>query len=68
MDRTEAEDWFVVSGVLKGSDVDAIDSFEFDSDKFIVAKAQQHKCPRCWKYRSKDENSLCPRCQEVVEG
>ena len=68
LDSVDAEDWFVVSGVLKGSDVDAIDSFEVDSDKFIVAKAQQHKCPRCWKYQAKSEDGICQRCDEVVNG
>ena len=66
MDKTEIEDWFVVSGV---SDVDATEelgSFKVDNDVFVISKATASKCPRCWKYQSEDEESTCPRCSKVV--
>jgi isoleucyl-tRNA synthetase len=66
LDSTVAEDWFVVSKVIKHQEDDLIDSFEVDGAKFEVYHAAKSKCPRCWKYRSKDENSLCPRCSEVI--
>ncbi len=66
LDSTVAEDWFVVSKVIKHKEDEVLASFEVDGDKFEVYKAAKAKCPRCWKYRSKDENSLCARCQEVV--
>ncbi len=66
LDSTVAEDWFVVSKVIKHTEDNVIDSFEVDGYKFEVYHAAKAKCPRCWKYRSKDENSLCPRCSEVV--
>lgn len=34
-----------------------------------VIKSANHKCPRCWHYSdSLDEESLCSRCVENVEG
>ncbi|OAQ15617.1 isoleucyl-tRNA synthetase [Bibersteinia trehalosi Y31] len=34
-----------------------------------VIKSANHKCPRCWHYSdSRDEESLCSRCVENVEG
>jgi len=66
LDSTEAEDWFVVSKVIKHKEDNVIDSFEVDGSTFEVYHAAKAKCPRCWKYRSKEEDSLCPRCSEVV--
>ena len=66
LDSTVAEDWFVVSKVIKHTEEDPLATFEVDEAKFEVYKANKAKCPRCWKYRSKDENSLCARCSEVV--
>ncbi|PHI40380.1 isoleucine--tRNA ligase [Actinobacillus succinogenes] len=32
-------------------------------------RSANHKCPRCWHYSdSKDENALCSRCEENVNG
>ena len=41
---------------------------ENGDDKFAVgvARAKQHKCPRCWKYISVSEDSLCTPCDKVV--
>ena len=34
-----------------------------------AVRSANHKCPRCWHYSdSKDENSLCSRCEENVNG
>ncbi|TCP91264.1 isoleucyl-tRNA synthetase [Cricetibacter osteomyelitidis] len=34
-----------------------------------VIRSANHKCPRCWHYSdSKDEQSLCSRCEENVNG
>jgi len=66
MDSTLAEDWFVVSRVLTQKLDNPIDSFEVDGKEFIVYKADEEKCPRCWKFKAKNEESLCSRCEEVV--
>ena len=31
-----------------------------------VAKADLHKCPRCWRYASTQENEPCSRCSSVL--
>jgi isoleucyl-tRNA synthetase len=66
LDSTVAEDWFVVSKVIKHKEDDKLASFEVDGKSFEVYKGSKAKCPRCWKFRASDENSLCPRCSEVV--
>lgn len=67
MNKTDAEDWFVVSGVLKDQDKeDILGSFKVGSDTFTIAKATEHKCPRCWKYQAKSVDAICKRCEEVV--
>jgi isoleucyl-tRNA synthetase len=66
LDSTVAEDWFVVSKVMKNSEEGAIGSFEVDGKQFEVYHGSKEKCPRCWKFRAKEVNSLCSRCNEVV--
>ena len=66
MDRTEAEDWFVVSGISDETSTEEFGKFEVDGDTFIIYKATQAKCPRCWKFNSENEESTCARCSEVL--
>jgi len=67
MDTTDAEDWFVVSGIFEDKpEENELGSFKVDDDTFTIAKATAHKCPRCWKYQSEAEDKLCKRCEEVV--
>ena len=67
MNSTDAEDWFVVSGVLEDKpEEDILGTFKVEDDTFIISKATQAKCPRCWKYQSANEESTCKRCSEVV--
>jgi len=67
MNKTDAEDWFVVSGIYEDKpQEDALGSFKVGDDTFTIAKATQHKCPRCWKYQSDEEDKVCKRCEEVV--
>jgi isoleucyl-tRNA synthetase len=66
LNSTIAEDWFVVSKVIKHTEDDALASFEVDGAKFEVYKGNKYKCPRCWKYRASSKDSLCRRCKEVV--
>ncbi|ODV94219.1 hypothetical protein PACTADRAFT_60287 [Pachysolen tannophilus NRRL Y-2460] len=32
-----------------------------------VLRNENFKCPRCWKFQSLEEDSLCHRCSELVE-
>ncbi len=66
MDKTELEDWFVVSGVSEKTATEELGKFEIDGDTFIVYKATDAKCPRCWKFNSVSEDTPCKRCSEVL--
>ncbi len=67
MNRVDAEDWFVVSGILEDKpEEEILASFTVNDDTFSIAKASQSKCPRCWKFQAKAEDCLCERCQSVV--
>ncbi|VAY87181.1 Isoleucyl-tRNA synthetase [hydrothermal vent metagenome] len=63
---TEAEDWFVVSRVVYHTEENKLASFEINADTFEIYNASKAKCPRCWKFASQDEKSICPRCESVV--
>ena len=67
LDSQDKEDWFMVSKVIHHDEDGELGSFEVDGDSFKILKASKAKCPRCWKQRSKDEESLCERCQKVVD-
>ncbi len=66
IDRTEAEDWFLVSRVLKHDEINKLASFQLDGKNFSIILGNKHKCPRCWKHRAENESDLCSRCDEVV--
>jgi isoleucyl-tRNA synthetase len=66
MDEIQAQDWFVVSAIGEDKGSDKLGSFEVDGDTFSIYKATSEKCPRCWKYQSKDEESTCERCTKVI--
>ncbi|QOY51159.1 isoleucine--tRNA ligase [Candidatus Sulfurimonas baltica] len=67
MDKTEAEDWFVVSGIIEeNAEQNILGTFKVDNDTFVISKSTEHKCPRCWKYQSADEVSTCKRCSKVL--
>ncbi|AXH08976.1 isoleucine--tRNA ligase [Malaciobacter halophilus] len=62
----EAEDLFLVSSVSKEAKGKVLVSFEIDSEKFDVCKVSDEKCPRCWKFKSHSEDTLCKRCESVL--
>ncbi|KAA6225872.1 isoleucine--tRNA ligase [Campylobacter sp. LR291e] len=64
--RDELADFFLVSLIEKFDDNQALAEFEFKNEKFKIVKAKLHKCPRCWKLNSINENEPCQRCQEVL--
>ncbi|HUH41732.1 MAG TPA: isoleucine--tRNA ligase [Sulfurimonas sp.] len=66
MDKTSAEDWFVVSGISHSAVTEELGKFEVDGTIFVIQKATDAKCPRCWKYQAKDETSTCTRCTKVL--
>lgn len=67
MNTTDAEDWFVVSGIFEDKPQEnELGSFKVGDDTFTIAKATAHKCPRCWKFQAEKEDCTCARCSEVV--
>ncbi|RXJ94526.1 isoleucine--tRNA ligase [Malaciobacter molluscorum] len=64
--QVESEDLFLVSSVRKDYESEVLVTFEIDSIKFDVFKIQEHKCPRCWKFKSQAEDELCQRCESVI--
>lgn len=66
MDKTAAEDWFVVSGISHTQIIEELGKFEVEGDIFVIQKATDAKCPRCWKYQAKDETATCTRCSKVL--
>jgi len=66
-DSKNLEDWFIVSALRESSNAEQVGSFELDEKVFTVHKATAHKCPRCWRFGSIDEDTACARCEEVVE-
>jgi len=65
-DSKDLEDWFVVSALKSACDSEEVASFELDGSTYTIHRAEQAKCPRCWRFTSTDEETACPRCTEVV--
>lgn len=60
-------DILTVSSVVRKKSSDQIlEQFEIDKSVVFVSKSNKHKCPRCWRFVSSDEDSLCSRCSEVM--
>ena len=67
LEKVEAEDWFLVSSVNNEiEERGVLAHFEVEGSIFNVSLAKDAKCPRCWKFTSKDEESLCSRCDSVL--
>ena len=66
MDSIDAEDWFVVSALTDTKAKEELGSFKVEDDTFVIYKATQAKCPRCWKYQAQSEDTTCQRCTRVV--
>ncbi len=65
--QTEAEDWFVVSGVLPLETAgEPLGEFDVDGERYVIAAAPLQKCPRCWKFHAHEADTLCARCAEVT--
>ncbi len=65
-DSKDLEDWFVVSAVRASSEGEQVASFEVEGKSFTVHKATAAKCPRCWRFTSTSEETVCARCATVV--
>jgi isoleucyl-tRNA synthetase len=66
MGLCDAEDWFTISEIVLSSNEEILGEFDVDKEHFIITRAKDKKCPRCWKFRSKSDECLCPRCESVI--
>ncbi len=64
LSQKDLTDWFLVSEVADGDIGDK--EFVVADERFFVSKSTKHKCPRCWKFASIEEEKLCARCEEVL--
>ena len=68
LDEVEASAWFLVSSISNTKqDSEVLGTFSIDENVFEVYKANEHKCPRCWKFTATKEDCLCSRCDEVIK-
>ena len=65
--RQDLEDWFVVSRVDITTSGKELAQFTIDNSNYTISLVDKNKCPRCWRYKSEEENTLCDRCQKVVD-
>lgn len=69
---SELDRWLIVSS-WSGSEegLEVLKSFEVElegrSERFLIARSRAHKCPRCWQFVAQSEESLCARCQQVID-
>ncbi len=67
LNETESSDWFLVSSVTNSKQkADILGQFEIDGKEFEVYRSNDAKCPRCWKFTSTSEETLCNRCESVL--
>jgi isoleucyl-tRNA synthetase len=66
LEQVESEDWFLVSKITDKKEENRLGFFEIDGKEFEIYKASQAKCPRCWKFTSSNEETLCQRCESVL--
>ncbi len=68
--KDEMAEFFNVSLISDEVEGEVLDEFHIGENQFVVAikKSPLHKCPRCWRYLAKEENSLCERCHKVMNG
>ncbi len=67
----EMNEFFNVSLICDNVDADMLEEFHAGEDERFVVKIKKsplHKCPRCWRYLAEEEDGLCERCKECVNG
>jgi len=65
---SDVEEYLVVSGINNLKPAEILGKFEVEGSVFTISRSLMAKCPRCWKYHSENEESLCPRCASAVSG
>ena len=68
--KQEMAEFFNVSLICDNIESESFDEFHIGEDERFVIKIKKsplYKCPRCWRYLA-EENELCERCKEVING
>ncbi|KAH3678438.1 hypothetical protein WICMUC_001455 [Wickerhamomyces mucosus] len=74
--KTELKDYYLVSDVHLNKEIPTDVKYNYSNQnisiyetdlKVSVVNSSHSKCPRCWKYTSVDEETLCTRCDEVLQ-
>ena len=68
LDDSDLVDFFVVSDITTDRCGEKVGEIEFEGITYELRVATKSKCPRCWRYLAENENELCDRCREVVNG
>lgn len=63
---SDIQDWYMVSAIMADGEGEILGEFECEEANFRIIKSKAHKCPRCWKLASTQENTLCVRCDEAL--
>ncbi len=67
-DLDELEDWFLISSIKSlDKNSESLGEFKIGDAHFKITKTKLCKCPRCWKFKAKNENELCLRCEKVLK-
>ena len=66
LEGVDREDWLTVSAIVSQPQDEKLGAFEVDGHAYVLWRAKEHKCPRCWKHKAKVEGGLCPRCEAVL--
>lgn len=64
--RALLEQLLIVSNVFMSSDPQPSFEWSYNVGDITVVPAQSHKCPRCWRFASSEEDKLCARCEDVL--
>jgi len=67
-EQKNLEDWFVVSNfkTVGDSGREEIGKFQVADETFKIYKSSLNRCPRCWRETVVEKESLCERCEEVI--
>ncbi|KAI5951093.1 ISM1 [Candida jiufengensis] len=60
------DDLFLVSKVSLGGDTTQTFLVKGEEIGVTIKKSDDHKCGRCWKFTANDPESLCNKCETVV--
>lgn len=60
---SDLDTWLIVSKASKQASGEKLAEFEVKGKSFVLHRASDYKCPRCWRYVSKSQDELCHRCK-----